>query len=91
MLTRRNFLTTTAAAALAPQAFAQKPQTLIDSHVHVWKHDPAFPFAPGAHPPAEDASPETLLDLMQGNHVARTVIIQVIHYRWDNSYLASAS
>jgi L-fuconolactonase len=62
---------------------------LIDSHVHVWKHDPAFPFAPGAHPPAEDASPETLLELMQANRVSRTVLIQVSHYRWDNSYLAS--
>jgi L-fuconolactonase len=62
---------------------------LIDSHVHVWKHDPAFPFATGSHPPAEDASVETLLSLMQANHVSRTVLIQVIHYRWDNSYLAS--
>jgi L-fuconolactonase len=26
---------------------------------------------------------------MRTNDVARTVIIQVIHYRWDNSYLAS--
>ena len=30
-----------------------------------------------------------LLDLMHANDVARTVIIQVIHYKWDNSYLAS--
>ncbi len=29
-----------------------------------------------------------LIALMQANSVARTVIIQVIHYRWDNSYLA---
>ena len=62
---------------------------MIDSHVHVFEHNPCFPFAPGAHPPAEDASPEMLLDLMRTNGVARTVIIQVIHYRWDNSYLAS--
>ncbi len=62
---------------------------MIDSHVHVWKHDPAFPFAEGAHPPAEDASLEMLLGLMKANGVSRTVLIQVIHYRWDNSYLAS--
>jgi len=62
---------------------------MIDSHVHVFERNPRFPFAPGAHPPAEDASPEMLLDLMRANGVARTVIIQVIHYRWDNSYLAS--
>jgi L-fuconolactonase len=61
----------------------------IDSHVHVWKTDPAFPFAAGAHPSPADASVETLLELMQANHVLRTVIIQVIHYKWDNSYLAS--
>ena len=30
-----------------------------------------------------------LLDLMHANAVRRTVIIQVIHYRWDNRYLAS--
>jgi L-fuconolactonase len=62
---------------------------LIDSHVHVWKHDAAFPFAAGAHPPVEDASAEMLLELMKANSVARTVLIQVIHYRWDNSYLAA--
>src|SRR5690348_14241673 len=62
---------------------------IIDPHVHVWKHDPAFPFAQGANVPARDAAPETLISLMKANGVARTVIIQVIHYRYDNSYLAS--
>ncbi len=62
---------------------------VIDPHVHVWKHDPAFPFAKEAHPPARDATPETLLELMKANGVAKTVIIQVIHYRYDNSFLAS--
>jgi predicted TIM-barrel fold metal-dependent hydrolase len=61
---------------------------LIDSHVHVWKHDPRFPFAAGRTVPAEDASVEMLLDLMAANGVARTVLIQVIHYKWDNAYLA---
>jgi hypothetical protein len=37
MWTRRQFVATSAAP-------------FIDSHVHVWKHDPAFPFAAGAHP-----------------------------------------
>lgn len=62
---------------------------MIDSHVHVYKHDPQFPFAAGAKPPAEDASAEMLLSLMRANGVARTVIIQMIYYKWDNSYLAS--
>jgi predicted TIM-barrel fold metal-dependent hydrolase len=70
-------------------AAAPASPLLIDSHVHVWKHDPAFPSAPGAHPSAEDASVEILLGLMKANQVARTVLIQVIHYKWDNSYLAS--
>jgi len=88
MWSRRRFLVS-AAATIAPVPSAAVPTPLIDSHVHVWKHDPAFPFAPGAHPPAEDALPETLLELMQANRVSRTVLIQVSHYRWDNSYLAS--
>ena len=39
--------------------------------------------------PERDAAPETLLALMKTNGVARTVIIQVIHYKYDNRYLAS--
>ncbi len=98
MLSRRRFLAASLANSLAvpilesfasPRALgADAASPLIDSHVHVWKHDPAFPFAQGAHPPAEDASAEMLLGLMKGNGVSRTVIIQVIHYRWDNRYLA---
>src|SRR6266567_11155 len=61
---------------------------IIDPHVHVWKHDPKYPFAEDAHPPERDATPEMLLALMKENGVARTVIIQVIHYKYDNSYLA---
>jgi L-fuconolactonase len=89
MWNRRQFVTLSTAAALASRAPAQAPMPFIDSHVHVWKHDPAFPFAAGANVPSEDASVEMLLDLMRANKVERTVIIQVIHYRWDNSYLAS--
>ena len=62
---------------------------IIDPHVHVWKHDPQFPFAQGANVPARDAAPETLLDLMKANGVSKTVIIQVIHYKYDNRFLAS--
>ena len=61
---------------------------IIDPHVHVWEHNPQFPFAPGAKVPDYDATPEMLLELMKANGVAKTVIIQVIHYRYDNSYLA---
>jgi predicted TIM-barrel fold metal-dependent hydrolase len=90
MWNRRHFVAMSAGAALASRLPAQTaPIRFIDSHVHVWKTDPAFPFAAGAHPSPADASVETLLELMRANSVERTVIIQVIHYRWDNSYLAS--
>jgi len=57
--------------------------------VHVWKHDPRYPWAKEtARLPEKDATPEMLLELMRTNGVARTVIIQVIYYRWDNSYAA---
>ena len=82
-LTRRNLL---AAAAMSPFAGEYR---IIDPHVHVWKHDAAYPFAAGANVPARDATPETLLELMKANGVEKTVIIQVIHYRYDNAYLAA--
>jgi predicted TIM-barrel fold metal-dependent hydrolase len=61
---------------------------ILDPHVHVWKHDPKYPFAEGANVPARDATPETLLDLMKANGVSKTVLIQVIHYKYDNRYVA---
>ena len=80
MWNRRQFIATSAAtsavAALAPRALAQPaPIPFIDSHVHVWKTDPAFPFAAGVHPSPQDASVEMLLELMHANSVARTVCI----------------
>lgn len=76
----------TAAALLGHDSL---PYPILDPHVHVWKHQAAFPFADGANVPAYDATPEMLLALMKTNGVAKTVIIQVIHYRYDNRYLAS--
>ena len=70
-------------------AVALPAYRIFDPHVHVWKHDARFPFAAGARVPERDATPETLLALMKGNGVEKTVIIQVIHYRYDNSYLSS--
>src|SRR6185312_6241748 len=62
---------------------------IVDSHVHVWKNDPRYPWAPGTkNPPEKDATAEMLLKLMQASGVDRTVIIQVIFYKWDNRYLA---
>ena len=81
-MTRRTLLKLAAAAAIP----AQNNYRIIDSHVHVWKHDPKYPFASGANVPARDATPEMLLALMKANGVSRTVIIQVIHYKYDNRY-----
>ena len=62
---------------------------IIDPHVHVWKNDPVFPWpAENKNPPAEDRTAEMLLELMAANGVEKTVLVQVIHYRWDNSYVA---
>src|SRR5579885_1632932 len=84
-ITRRQF---TAAALAATTGLAERSPMIIDSHVHVWKHDPRYPWAPGAKVPDRDATPEMLLKLMADARVDRTVIIQVIYYTWDNSYLA---
>jgi len=86
-LTRRKVL----AAMGGASAFAalQPDYRIIDSHVHVWKNDPRYPWAKETtRIPDKDATPEMLLALMKASGVAKTVIIQVIHYRWDNSYLA---
>ena len=62
---------------------------IIDPHVHVWTNDPTFPWpAENPNPPAEDHTAEDLLALMDANGVEKTVLVQVIHYRWDNSYVA---
>ncbi len=83
-MTRRELMVGAAALA-APQAKTR----IIDPHVHVWKKDPRYPWAKEtAKPPEKDATPEMLLELMRANGVEKTVIIQVIYYRWDNSYLA---
>jgi L-fuconolactonase len=90
MWTRRKFVGVSGAALAALRVPAQtRRMPFIDAHVHVWKTGPAFPFAAGANPSPPDASVETLLELMHANDVSRTVLIQVIHYKWDNSSLAS--
>jgi len=88
-ISRRTLLGAAALGTLMPEPSNAADYRIIDPHVHVWKHDPAFPFAQGAKVPARDAAPETLLDLMKANGVSKTVLIQVIHYRYDNRYVLS--
>src|SRR5208337_763880 len=82
-VSRRTFIGTT----LAMTTLAAADYRIIDSHVHTWKHDPEFPFAQGVNP-NRDAAPETVLELMKANGVSKTVLIQMIHYRYDNRFLA---
>lgn len=64
---------------------------IIDPHVHVWTNNPEFPWAKETtDPPRNEATPEILLDLMQANGIEKTVLVQVIYYRWDNRYAAHA-
>ncbi|HLN29096.1 MAG TPA: amidohydrolase family protein [Gemmataceae bacterium] len=61
----------------------------IDSHVHIWTRDSKYPFAPEVtDKPRDEALPATLLTLMRANGVAKTVLVQMIYYRWDNNYVA---
>ncbi|HLJ76544.1 MAG TPA: hypothetical protein VKT75_03985, partial [Acidobacteriaceae bacterium] len=94
IVTRRAMLRgATAVGALAacgehPLAAERRAEALcIDSHVHVWAQDRRFPFAEGAQVPPGDSSVERLIQLMRAHGVDRTVLIQVIHYKWDNRYL----
>ena len=64
---------------------------IIDPHVHVWVNDPRYPWAKETgSPPQKDATPEMLIELMKANGVEKTVIVQFIGYRWDNSYALAA-
>ena len=77
--------------SLSPRASQPVAYPIIDPHVHVWKHDPKYPWAKETtHPPRQDATHEMLIDVMRANGVERSVLIQVVHYRWDNSYVADA-
>jgi predicted TIM-barrel fold metal-dependent hydrolase len=85
-----------AALAMAPGnqqvLMAQRSDhpSIVDAHVHVWKRDPAYPFAAETKDaPREDALPDTLLRLMHAHGVDHTVIVHVIYYRWDCRYTAA--
>jgi L-fuconolactonase len=92
---RRTFLAQVGAwsllgkAALAAERPNLEPSPIVDAHVHLWTKDPRYPWAPETkNPPEKDATAEMLLALMQASGVQRAIVIQVIHYRWDNRYVA---
>ena len=75
-----------------PAAHAAPGYRIVDPHVHVWVKDPRYPYAKETtEPPARDATPEMLIELMKANGVERTVLVQYIGYRWDNSYVRDSA
>src|SRR4051812_30229310 len=73
-MTRRELVFGAAAAGAGGTALKYR---IIDPHVHVWVHDPRYPWArETVRPPDRDATPEMLLQLMKANSVERTVLVQ---------------
>ena len=71
---------------------AQPPASgFIDAHVHVWTTDfDRYPLAAGFSRPQmrpPNFTPEELLDLARPLSVNRIVLIQMVFYAFDNSYM----
>ncbi len=64
---------------------------IIDSHLHVWSDEESqYPFSGKSRPRSEDkASVELLNEHMAKAEVDKAVIVQPIHYLYDNRYVAS--
>ena len=93
-LNRRQFLATTATAAIASTAVAApaKKRLLIDTHLEVWTLDPKFPFN---HPEAGKnlkvtmpAPIENQVQQMRDFDIKYAVLINPRYFGWDNSYIA---
>ena len=63
---------------------------IIDSHLHVWSDDEArYPYGEVSRPETGDrASVELLNEHMAEEGVEKAVIVQPIHYLYDNRYVA---
>ena len=63
---------------------------IIDTHLHVWTDDyERFPFAEGRKA-TDPATVEMLVETMDAAGVERAVIVQPIHYLYDNRYVAES-
>jgi predicted TIM-barrel fold metal-dependent hydrolase len=96
---RRDFLRTTAAAAVASQlslpAAGADPRAFIDAHSHVWTPDTqryprAAAFATKKAPEPRSFTPEELFEHCQPEGVTRVVLIQMSFYQFDNRYMLDA-
>lgn len=83
-MTRRDALAGLAAITVVSAAPEYR---IIDPHVHIWKNDPAYPWAPGITPPKDDQTPDMLIANMRSSGVEQAVIIQVRYYMFDNRYV----
>lgn len=62
----------------------------IDSHLHVWAHDPdRYPYLPGREPTARGDA-EFLLSLMDAGGIDKAIIIQPIVHGFDHRYVDEA-
>ena len=95
MISRRNFIRTTAVSGLALrtlQGVAHEPEPQwIDAHVHVWtpdtkKYPLADTFKESDMAPAS-FTPEVLFAHCKPLGVARVVLIQMSFYQFDNQYM----
>jgi len=60
---------------------------IIDPHLHVWSDDATkYPYGPST--PTHPGSVELLFETMAQAGVDKAVIVQPIHYLFDNSYVA---
>ena len=95
LLTRRNFLRTTALAALAPAGCTSMQGAhgnFVDAHVHVWTPDTQrYPISPDPtfkkHRTVASFTPEELFVHSRPEGVRRVVLIQMSFYTFDNSYM----
>lgn len=94
---RRRFLESTAAAALAATTTRQvavgddtSPTPLIDTHLHCFAgaNDPRFPYHERApYRPEEPATPEHLFECMDGAGVDFAIVVHPEPYQDDHRYL----
>ena len=64
------------------------PLNKIDSHLHVWAHDPEkYPYRPGAGEPDARGDAEFLIELQQEAGISGALIVQPIHHGFDHRYV----
>lgn len=93
-MNRRDFLAATATAPLLSSSLVlqngNKSMPVIDTHIHCFAgpHDERFPYHPsGPYRPTKIATPQRLLELMDGAGVDFAVIVHPEPYHDDHRYL----